>query len=180
MATTFQIPGMTIDAIKSASTSAPATSGRPFPGALGEYVNGVTGEVRALSIKQIGDGEYFSAMVTNNGHSAEILLATDPQVTNPNGKKSHEEQAQENLTTLTRFIKHLGIYNAKGEVDPSRFANAVGKLVTFTSRNKQSKDGKYINTTGYFKGEAQALVPVFSDGPSASPAGASAAEEIPF
>ena len=129
---------------------------------LEAYVKGVTGEVVSLVTKQIGEDEYFALVVTNNGHAAEILLATDPTKTNPEGKKSAEEQVQEALTTVAKFVKHLEIYNSKGLVDETRYPNAVGKLVTFTSRNKRSKDGRYINTKGYYKGAALALIPVYS------------------
>jgi len=175
----FQIPGMTLDAIKTASTAAPVGGGKPFPGALKEYVNGVTGEVTALSVKVIGDGEYFSVTVQNNGHVAEILISTDPNNTNPDGKKSQEDQAQENLSTLTKFVKQMEIYNTKGEVDPTRFGNAIGKLVTFTSRNKQSKDGKYVNTNGYYKGEAPVLIPVHT-APAAPLAATGTDDDLPF
>ena len=184
MAAPFAIPGVTPDSVKNVKTEV-YTSGKPFPFAVGLYEKGLTGSVTSIGLKTFKDKECFSLKVSNHGYTSDILINTDPREINPRSKKSPEEQLQANLNTLTRFIAHMDIMNRQGMVDESLFGRAVGKIVSFDAQNKvytSKKDGReYVNTQGYYKGEAPVLLqvcaPVVSM-PVASPAQLD--DDIPF
>lgn len=173
---TFAIPGMTADSIAQTDTKPSVAYLKPYPVSFDRYEQ-ATGKVISVEVKQIGDTEYFSVKVENNGHGAEILVATDPSRTNPKSTMDEATQLQKNLARLTKFVKTLGIFNAKGQVDEALFPKAVGKLIVFAAKNKHSKDGKYTNTSGLFEGAADQLVIVHSVD---APAAVADTEDIPF
>ncbi len=176
--TAFTIPGITPETLKNTDATAKEGQGRPFPAT--ERWQTFTGLVTKVESKVLGEDEYLSLRVRNGDCGAEILVSTEPSKTfQPKDDEDHEKQFQRNLDTLTKCVKGLGIFNAKGQVDPGLYAGGV--VVAFGAKLKgyREHNGKSYPKIGtIFNGVVPTLVRV--EPMDAAPSAAAGDDDVPF
>ena len=165
--TAITIPGITVEDIQNANTTAKAASSAYFPANSTRYTR-FTAEIMAAEVKIIGEDEFLVLTVQNGPCKQELFISLDLEKTNPQSQKSEQEQYDEKRETLLAVMKHTGCSNAKGQLDtsnfqPARFCEFDAKI----QKTKKCPDGwreyngsLYPNIKGYWKGEAAGLVAV--------------------
>lgn len=165
--TAITIPGLTPDAITNADTTPKTASFAFFPANATSWTR-FTAEIMAAEVKIIGEDEFLALTVQNGPCKQELLISLDLNKTNPQSKKTEQEQFDEKRETLLVAMKLTGCYNAKGQLDtsnlqPARFCEfdaKIQKSAKYPNGWREYNGSLYPNIKAYFRGEAAGLVAV--------------------